>query len=123
MVRLTTLFKRPADRSASIQLRNTNYLPLPQIAVEMLFPREMLFAEDLLKLNEIRPFERFWIAVVSTTGIKRTAPCRLESEPKRRRISSPAKDSTCAEEMEEVENNQQQANAVEQDAMVMDHSP
>ncbi|KAL5428134.1 hypothetical protein PMIN06_012843 [Paraphaeosphaeria minitans] len=83
----------------------------------------MLFVEHRVAFNEIRPFERLWIAAISTTGIKRAAPYRLESEPKRRRMSVRANDSACADEMEEVESDQQQASGAEEDAMQRGQSP
>jgi hypothetical protein len=84
----------------------------------------MLVAEYRLTGNEMHLFERIWIAAVSNPGVKRGAPCPLESEPKRRRLGthSGGSSTTCVEEMELDESCQQQNDTANDDAMDMDPS-
>lgn len=68
--------------------------------------------------DTMHPFERLWLSAVSTAGIKRGAPCPLESEPKRRRIGTHMTGPACAMETELHE----KADNAEEPAMTMDQS-
>ncbi|KAJ4347955.1 uncharacterized protein N0V89_009327 [Didymosphaeria variabile] len=111
--------RKAMKRNKSCKYAKRRGLPALQITGKMLIIEYRLTRDTQ---DTMRPFERAWLAAVSTAGTKRGAPCPLESEPKRRRTSTHVSGPAHAEEMELDESNLQQSDTAEEQVMEMDQA-